>query len=175
MAKKKAPAQLTDGAGFRYEDYVAARFLLDLLGGTNSLGPDFGRVTRVDWQARDAGWLAEDLSISCKLFRGMEMDRGRRMQAARIAGGVALPGAGAVWCTFFRPGELRLVEAPGLFIYTWVASSGSGMRAWHAAAEAPPIGRSHGCQGQDDEVAADVGDMKKATRRSLVSLAAVQC
>jgi len=91
MAKKKAPAQLTGGAGFRYEDYVAARFLLDLLGGTNSLGPDFGRVTRVDWQARDAGWLAEDLGISCKLFRGMEMDRGRRMQAARIAGGVALP------------------------------------------------------------------------------------
>ena len=52
MAKKKAPAQLTDGAGFRYEDYVAARFLLDLLGGTNSLGPDFGRVTRVDSNSR---------------------------------------------------------------------------------------------------------------------------
>jgi len=67
MAKKKAPAKLTSGAGFRYEDYIAARFLLDLLAGTNSLGSDFGRVTRVDWQARDAGWLADDLGISFKL------------------------------------------------------------------------------------------------------------
>jgi hypothetical protein len=70
MAKKKAPAKLTGGAGFCYEDCIAARFLLDLLGGTNTLGHDFGRVTRVDWQARDAGWLADDLVISCKLPNG---------------------------------------------------------------------------------------------------------
>src|SRR5216683_936215 len=65
MAKKKAPAKLTGGGGFRHEDLEAARFLLDLLGGTNSLGQDFGRVARVDWQARDAGWLADDLALSC--------------------------------------------------------------------------------------------------------------
>ena len=63
--KEKGTAKLTGGAGFRYEDLVAARFLLDLLGGTNGLGQDFGRVTRVDWQARDAEWLADDLAISC--------------------------------------------------------------------------------------------------------------
>ena len=70
MGKKKAPANLTGGAGFRYEDYIAARFLLDLLAGTNSLGPDFGKITSVDWQARDAGWLADDLAISCTLPNG---------------------------------------------------------------------------------------------------------
>ena len=63
--KAKAPVQLTGGKGFRYENQVAARCMLDMLGGTNVLGASFGRVTRVDWQARDAGWLLEDLAISC--------------------------------------------------------------------------------------------------------------
>jgi hypothetical protein len=70
IVKKKAPVQVTGGAGFRYENSVAARFLLDLLGGTNALGVDFGRITRIDWQARDVGWLADDLVIACKPSRG---------------------------------------------------------------------------------------------------------
>jgi hypothetical protein len=65
IVKKKAPVALTGGAGFHYENPVAARFLLDLLGGSNALGVDFGRVTRIDWQARDSGWLADDLAITC--------------------------------------------------------------------------------------------------------------
>ena len=65
--REKAPVSLTGGGGFRSENSVAARLLLDLLGGTNSLGGDFGRVNRVDWQARDAGWLVDDLAITCKL------------------------------------------------------------------------------------------------------------
>ena len=56
---------VTGGGGFRYENAVAARFLLDLLAGTNSLGADFGRIGRIDWQARDAGWLLDDLAVSC--------------------------------------------------------------------------------------------------------------
>ena len=64
--KKKAPVQATGGGGFRYENAVAARFLLDLLAGTNALGVDFGRVTRIDWQARDAGWLGDDVAVTCK-------------------------------------------------------------------------------------------------------------
>lgn len=64
MTKKKAPVELTGGAGFRYEDHVGARFLLDLLSGTNSLGSDFGKVLRIDWQARESGWFADDLVIS---------------------------------------------------------------------------------------------------------------
>jgi hypothetical protein len=57
--------RLTGGSGTRFENPVAARFLLDMLAGLNSLGPEFGRITRVDWQARDAGWLADDLALTC--------------------------------------------------------------------------------------------------------------
>src|SRR5260221_11639951 len=70
IVKKKAPVQVTGGGGFRYENAVAARFLLDLLGGTNALGVDFGRIARIDWQARDAGWLADDLVVACKSSSG---------------------------------------------------------------------------------------------------------
>ena len=66
MAKKKAPVQVTGGGGFRYENAVAARLLLDLLSGNNSVGAELGRITRLDWQARDAGWLADDLVITCE-------------------------------------------------------------------------------------------------------------
>jgi hypothetical protein len=65
-ARRKAPVRLTGGAGARYENPVAARFLLDMLAGLNSLGADFGRITRIDWQARDAGWLADDLALTCE-------------------------------------------------------------------------------------------------------------
>lgn len=67
MSKNKAPASLTGGAGCRFEDYVAARFHLDSLAGTNSLGSGFGRITQVDWQAQDGGWLADDLYVSCEV------------------------------------------------------------------------------------------------------------
>lgn len=70
MVKKKAPVELTGGAGFGYEDHVVARFLLDLLSGTNSLGLDFGKVFRIDRQARESGWFADDLVISFKAVDG---------------------------------------------------------------------------------------------------------
>ena len=38
IAKAKASVPATGGLGFRYENQVAARFLLDLLSGTNALG-----------------------------------------------------------------------------------------------------------------------------------------
>ena len=70
IVTRRAPVQVTGGAGFRYENSVAARFLLDLLGGANALGVDFGRITRIDWQARDSGWLADDLVIACRTSGG---------------------------------------------------------------------------------------------------------
>ncbi len=63
---RRAAVRLTGNTGSGYEDFVAARFLLDLLSGTNTLGLTFGRVTRLDWQARDAGWLADDLAVTCE-------------------------------------------------------------------------------------------------------------
>lgn len=61
--KKKAPVQLTAGTGFRNENCIGARFLLDLLAGTNTLGVDFGKIDRLQWQGRDLGWLADDLIV----------------------------------------------------------------------------------------------------------------
>jgi hypothetical protein len=75
-ARKKAPVRLTGGAGIRYENPVAARLLLDMLTGSNSLGADFGRITRIDWQARDAGWLADDLALACEGSSGQRRSVG---------------------------------------------------------------------------------------------------
>jgi hypothetical protein len=68
--KKKAPVQLTAGTGFRNENCIAARSLLDRLAGTNALGADFGKIDRVQWQGRDLGWLADDLVIECSASTG---------------------------------------------------------------------------------------------------------
>ncbi len=61
MAKQKAPTKLTGGAGFNFEDQVAARFLLDMLAGIASLGVEYGRVVQVDWQVR---WSLDDLAVT---------------------------------------------------------------------------------------------------------------
>jgi len=68
----KAPVSLTGGQGFRVENLVAARFLIDLLSGHNCLGSQFGRVVRIDWQTRDQDWLLDDLAISCRRADGLE-------------------------------------------------------------------------------------------------------
>jgi hypothetical protein len=65
MAKEAAPVALTGGAGFHFEDHVAARLLLDMLAGINSLGHAFGRIRRLDWQAREAGWHLDDFGVVC--------------------------------------------------------------------------------------------------------------
>jgi hypothetical protein len=66
---RKEPVRAT-GAFFRSENPVAARFLLDILSGKNSLGPDFGRAVRLDWHSRDAGWLADELTVSSQTTSG---------------------------------------------------------------------------------------------------------
>jgi hypothetical protein len=88
--KNKAPVQLTGGAGFRYENAVAARFLLDLLAGTNPLGVDFGRITRIDWQARDSGWLADDLVITCNAS-GLGRTAALSIKSSRQVSGAGFP------------------------------------------------------------------------------------
>jgi hypothetical protein len=64
MAKASAPAKLTGGRGFCYEDLVAARFLLAMLGAAHPLGPDLGQLVRIDWQSGDAGWRLDDLALT---------------------------------------------------------------------------------------------------------------
>lgn len=71
MAKNKAPTELTGGEGFNYEDCVAARFLVDMLSGLFPFGPDFGRIVRIDWQARDTGRILDDLVITLNTGDGL--------------------------------------------------------------------------------------------------------
>jgi hypothetical protein len=108
MPKKKAPVQVTGGGGFRYENSAAARFLLDLLSGTNSLGAEFGRVTRVDWQARDTGWLADDLVITCAHPDG-ERTAGVSVKSAQqvTAGGFPKDFVEIAWAQWFGSGTNR--------------------------------------------------------------------
>src|SRR5579884_3361221 len=62
---KKAPVKVTGGAGYRFEDYVAARLMIDMLLQLNSFGTqELGPIVRLDWQARDQGWLADDLAVT---------------------------------------------------------------------------------------------------------------
>jgi hypothetical protein len=58
---RKAPVELTGGEGFHFEDCVAARLLLDLLTGRWPFGVTAGRVRGLHWQARESGWLLDDL------------------------------------------------------------------------------------------------------------------
>jgi len=63
MAKQSAPAKLTGGQGFNFEDCVAARFLVGLLGASHPLGAELGPVTHIDWQAADSGWRLDGLAV----------------------------------------------------------------------------------------------------------------
>jgi alpha-D-ribose 1-methylphosphonate 5-triphosphate synthase subunit PhnL len=63
---RRAPVRLTGGSGHRQDNEVAARFLLDMLASSNRLGIEFGRIVRIDWQARDVGWLVDDLALTCE-------------------------------------------------------------------------------------------------------------
>ena len=100
--KKKAPVQLTAGTGFRNENCIAARFLLDLLAGVNTLGTDFGRIDRVQWQGRDLGWLTDDLVIECstsagKRAAGISIKSDRQVTAA----GFPPDFVGIAWAQWF--------------------------------------------------------------------------
>jgi hypothetical protein len=64
MADRVAPVSLTGGAGFDFEDQVAAYFLAEMLAVSEPLEPGDGAIARIDWQARSEGWLLDDLVLS---------------------------------------------------------------------------------------------------------------
>lgn len=63
MAKEPAPVSVTGGAGFSFEDAVAASFMTHMLSASRYLGADFGSITCIEFQVRDRGWLLDDLLI----------------------------------------------------------------------------------------------------------------
>jgi hypothetical protein len=114
LPKKKAPVQNTGGKGFSFEDAVAVRFLLDMLGQTNALGIiEFGRVTRLDWQVSDTGWLLDDLLVTC--FDGKR----KRLAGTSIKSGQKVTTQG------FPSGFVRLAWSQALKLGTALEFAGT--------------------------------------------------
>lgn len=111
VVKRKAPVQLTAGAGFRNENCVAARLLLDLLGGTNTLGSDFGKVDRLHWQGRDQGWLADDLVVECTSASG-DRQVGISLKSDRQVTSAGFPAnfVGIAWAQWFGVATDRVLR-----------------------------------------------------------------
>lgn len=121
--KKKAPVQLTAGTGFRNENCIAARFLLDLLARTNTLGAEFGKIDRLQWQGRDLGWLADDLVVECtaptgKRSAGISIKSDRQVTSA----GFPPDFVGIAWAQWFGVKTERVLRASNDAVVLMVGS-----------------------------------------------------
>ena len=86
MAKKPAPTALTGGAGFSYEDQIGAYFILHMLAGRQPLGPDYGTIHAVHFQARESEWLLDDLLVELQTHdqkHSLAISAKRRRQVTR--------------------------------------------------------------------------------------------
>jgi len=64
MAKEISPPKVTGGAGFGFEDKVAAYFLACLLADEPPLDAQFGLIRRIDFQTRVDGWHLDDILLT---------------------------------------------------------------------------------------------------------------
>jgi hypothetical protein len=64
MQGKNTPVELSGGAGFNFEDKVAAYYMACMLSGPTPLGNEFGHVIKIDFQTEESGWLLDDLIIT---------------------------------------------------------------------------------------------------------------
>jgi hypothetical protein len=108
MPKRAAPTKLTGGGGFRFEDHIAARFLLDMLSARNSLGAEYGGIRRIDWQAKDAGWHLDDLLLTCgtettERAAGLSIKSNRQVTRS----GFPAEFTEAVWSQWLAEGTVR--------------------------------------------------------------------
>jgi hypothetical protein len=127
--------RLTGAAGTRYENSVAARFLLDILAGSNSLGPEFARITRIDWQARDAGWLADDLALTCERSADERRSVGISIKSNQqmTARGFPPDFVDLAWGQWLGRGTARLFQGGSDAITLVVAELPSGVKSdWTA-------------------------------------------
>ena len=99
MTDKAASVALTGGAGYSFEDQVAAWFLAHLLCGEMPLEVQFGVPVSVDFQVLESGWLLDDLLITARNANGVErhlaisVKRGRQV----TRGGFPDEFVGAAW------------------------------------------------------------------------------
>jgi hypothetical protein len=126
--KRKAPTGNTGGLGFSFENSVAARFILDLFGQTHTLGmKDFGKVVRLDWQARESGWLFDDLVITSALgaksrTAAISVKSGQQVTVKGFPGDFVKTG----WSQWFSDGTGRSIARTGDVI---VLATGQGTTA----------------------------------------------
>lgn len=64
MPASVASVELTGGAGFLFEDEVAAFFLAAMLAGSHPYGADLGTIRAVSWQKSGLGWSIDDLLVT---------------------------------------------------------------------------------------------------------------
>jgi energy-coupling factor transporter ATP-binding protein EcfA2 len=87
MNKKSTSVALTGGAGFEFEDYIAAYFMIHLLSNVPPIDTGFGVVVSVDFQVSESGWLLDDLLITGKgneeLLRRLSISVKRDKQVTR--------------------------------------------------------------------------------------------
>ena len=57
--RKSAPTKVTGGGGYTFADKVAAGFLAQMLKSKFPLGSEFGVITELHFETRDAGHVLE--------------------------------------------------------------------------------------------------------------------
>jgi hypothetical protein len=70
MLRDSAPTKATGGGGYTFADKVGAAFLARMLGRVFPVEPEFGTISQLHFEARDAGQILDDLWLG--LRRGAE-------------------------------------------------------------------------------------------------------
>ena len=65
------PISKTGGRGYDFEDSVTTHFLLAMIAGVELWGPEYGCITKIDWQTHADGWLFDDLLLTLKDHTGV--------------------------------------------------------------------------------------------------------
>jgi hypothetical protein len=171
VVSKKASVRLTAGMGFRNENGIAARFLLDLLAGTNTLGVDFGKVDRVQWQGRDFGWFADDLVIDCTTSTG-KRTAGISIKSDRQVTGAGFPSdfVGIAWAQWLGVKTDRSLRASDDAIVLMVGSLPNDVEdAWGNLLADALRTTPERMQARLAEPAAAEGSQSSAIQRALVA------
>jgi hypothetical protein len=83
--------------------------MLDLFGHTHTLGmKSFGKVVRLDWQARDCGWLLDDLVVTSEIAAsrrsaGISLKSGQNVTVQRFPADFVT----TAWSQWFGDGTTR--------------------------------------------------------------------
>ena len=63
MSRESAPTKSTGGGGYTFADKVGAAFLARMLGRIFPVEPEFGTISQLHFEARDAGQILDDLGL----------------------------------------------------------------------------------------------------------------